>query len=91
MNESEIQHSLTEAQVTHSIIFTAWPEIQKIFLTRINYLTGQLVNANDEETRGRIKELRHWFDFERQLFHNIHEMKETMKVSMNVDKELFEE
>lgn len=91
MNEMEIQQSLTEAQATHSAIFAAWPEIQKIFLTRINYLTSQLVNENNEETRGRIKELRHWFDFERQLFHNIHEMKEAMKASANVDKELFEE
>lgn len=46
---------------------TAWPKLAGEIRSRIDHLTLKLISANDDETRGAIKELRDLLDLPESL------------------------
>lgn len=54
---------LAQISATLDAIRPGWPVLSVEIAKRIDDLTLQLIGQNDEQTRGRIKELRNLLDF----------------------------
>lgn len=54
----DINARLDYLNTTLSAFDTAWPKLAGEIQSRIDHLTLKLISANDDETRGAIKELR---------------------------------
>jgi len=67
--EQNAHQRIAEIQRTLEAIQTGWPSFMVLLNARISELTENLINNDNEQTRGAIKELRRLRDMPETLVH----------------------
>lgn len=75
----DIETALAEKRRLMSSVYVAWAAMRPTLHNRINLLIDQLVFVDNEEIRGRIKELRELLDFDKKLAQDIEDLENELK------------